>query len=218
MGDDDSKTSEEENVVEVNVLAPEELFVVEVSMNGQNARALIDSGSTKTLLSGKFANNFRQVTANGPGNIAGLGGDKLKISGVSKESISINNLSFEIDCCILAQKHLKYDVVLGVDFLRRHKFMVDMQKRLVSVRRMGATINMFFSPQGKLRKTMVEKVPVYCSSASEAKDELNRVPVNFESIDGEQQLLYFEAQGENVQALNGVMTPNGDNFVLVEKS
>ena len=76
---EETQTSEciSSNSPKINCLSPEKLMIVKVIIKGQELDALIDSGASKSLIKGKFASDFKELSTERPVNVVGLGGTKI---------------------------------------------------------------------------------------------------------------------------------------------
>jgi hypothetical protein len=91
-----------------------------VQINGHQAVALIDSGSTTTFLDSEFVNKInlpiRQTTAH---TVLVAGGGELQSAGyIPNCTFKIQNTEFTYDCKILPLK--EYNMVLGANLLKHH--------------------------------------------------------------------------------------------------
>ena len=220
-GVEDIKSSEvsTDSCLKINFLAPETLLIVQVSISGRKARALIDTGATRSLLKHNFSSNLRQESTDHPSVMVGLGGSKVSITGMSRELVSIVGMSFDIDCSVVPFRESdQYDIILGVDFLRKHKFSVNLHKRRLSVKQDDdSLVNVYYDSHNEVEKVMLEKIPVYCANDTETGNKLNRVPVDFDIVGcDDDNLFYFEADNAKVQSLDGVFAGKENFQVLVE--
>ena len=196
-------------------------MVIKVKISGRDAEALIDSGATKSLIKRGLANNCQEVSDDHPSCVIGLGGNKVKILGKSNENISLVNLDFNLNCLLVAEAEIEYDLILGIDFLHQHKFKVDVSKRCFSVRgKDNSLVRIYLNDNNEVLKVMMEEVPVYCNDDFKIKPgEYNKVPVNFKTLlVDDDKLFYYEGDKVNMGSLDGIMSGEGDRYVLIDKA
>ena len=104
--------------VNIAILEPVNLMKIPIILNGNKVTALLDSGATNSLVKAKLINTCVE-TLSSPKYILGLGNNKLTVEGISKQKLTCAGIAFEVDLFIIDSRKLDYDVVLGMDFLKK---------------------------------------------------------------------------------------------------
>ena len=155
---------------EVNCLAPARLLIVKVRMNNLDLNALIDSGATTSLIRSKYISDTINPGSHQKQSVFGLGGTKVEVKGEVSETISIFNEDFKAKFLVVDPNDIDYDIIIGVDFLKRHKFKINLaQRKIIVTRHDDAIMNVYLDEFNKITKIMMEKVPVYCSEKTNLK-------------------------------------------------
>ena len=209
---------------EVNCLAPARLLIVKVRMNNLDLNALIDSGATTSLIRSKFISDSIKPGSHQNQSVFGLGGTKVEVKGEVSETISIFNEDFKAKFLVVDPNDIDYDIIIGVDFLKRHKFKINLaQRKIIVTRHDDAIMNVYLDEFNKITKIMMEKVPVYCSEKTNLKpNEIVKVPIEFQCHNDynpseNENMVFFEAETTVARSIDGIMPEKGKNCVLVEK-
>jgi hypothetical protein len=170
-------------------LCPEKLLIIDVEVEGVTLRALIDSGASRNLIKHDRVTELGLKIENHDSLlIKGLGTSKFRLEGsvsgiVNMCGIEVGKTKFGV----APNNTIAVDVVLGCTFLRKHKFVIDMKRRMLELRNIDGSSNKFyFSDEGKVGKIMQENVPVYLTEKVRFKEVSTKVAVNinFQSISG----------------------------------
>ena len=113
----------------VNSVSPVNVSV-EASVNGRSVRALVDSGSSVTIIScDQFEGLPNTLCVNPAPRLVAVDGTELRVTGCVELSICISNRVF-VHTFVIAD--VCHDIVLGADFLHSHKCVLDVsQSQLV---------------------------------------------------------------------------------------
>ena len=196
-------------------------MVVKVDI-GENKglRALIDSGATKSMVQYKHLVDVCQSKGVHPSNLVGLGGNKVRILGSKACKINMFGTSFDMDCLIIDDDETEYDVIIGVDFLKKNRFIINMsQKKISVIKEDRSTMIVYLDDESGISNIMRERVPVYSAGdARMTKGQMSYIPVQFEcfSIKSEK-LMYFESDNVDFESVDGLMNEDGENFVMVNQ-
>lgn len=112
-------------------------MLLEASIYGCRVRILIDSGAQITLINDKFIEKNKQRYKKIPilplNNtvITTATGEKQRVSKQVMTKINVQDIEIEITALIV--KNLVYDVIVGVDTLRRLQAIIDFNKRQISI-------------------------------------------------------------------------------------
>ncbi|GMT06030.1 hypothetical protein PENTCL1PPCAC_28204, partial [Pristionchus entomophagus] len=109
------------------------ILYVKITINGVSTIALVDTGATSSLLSlsfSKTAHLERSVDTRQPVRVRGIGGTEPTTGTIWICFFVINDTDFDTKLWVWERK--TYDVLIGLDFLRRHKCTIDLiRNRLI---------------------------------------------------------------------------------------
>ena len=108
-------------------------------------------------------------------------------------------MPFEFD--IVEDHGIDYSLILGVDFLMRHKIILDSAKRRIAKEKDdGSIINIYLDEQNNIEQIVNENIPVYLSSDVVIKgSETLYIPVDIDipSIAAKRDLNFFHVGGSD---------------------
>ena len=111
-------------------------FCIVVSMNTIPVECLIDTGAAISLLHG---NVWTKITTGGLAQplqewtgqtLVGINGNKLSVRGYSQILISVKGKQFNGKFIVM--DNIKVDAILGLDFLKENRCMMDCGKRFIT--------------------------------------------------------------------------------------
>ena len=122
--------SGEEDEVEIQCLKPMKLITIEVEMGGSKVWALIDSGASRTLIRktvGPKEDEGEEVESDQC--IMGLGESRINVIRECQMTIKYCGFEEKKDVLVVEDGAIKYDAILGMDFLKSCQMKIDMAKR-----------------------------------------------------------------------------------------
>lgn len=121
------------------------MLYIKIKVNNQDVQAFVDSGAQTTIISPKLAAKVgidRLIDRRFQGEARGVGSQKIE-GKIHSVPISIGDSNIEIPCSfIVLDTHV--DLLFGLDMLRRHKCVIDLQKDSLFV---GGHIEAKFIPE-----------------------------------------------------------------------
>lgn len=107
---------------------------IEVSIDGRTVTALIDTGADYSVISGPFAAQLKKVKTawDGP-QIRTAGGHILTPSGRCTARVTFNGHMYPATFLVLQE--CSRDVILGLDFLTKHRAVIDLRFRSITLSR-----------------------------------------------------------------------------------
>lgn len=119
---------------------------IDVFINSSKYIALIDSGSTNTLMTSNIINNEQLdylVDMNFNNNINTLNCEIDTIGRIWYLNIQLNNKNYNIDAIIspLIVNYLPYDIILGLDFLMINNIDILLTKNSLRINNLDILIN-----------------------------------------------------------------------------
>ena len=207
--------------MEINFLKPEKLIYVDVEVGNRLFRALLDSGASRSLVKEKVVDSDVQEVDES--FMVGLSDSIVKVKGRVNEDIKIFGIEMEMKALVVGNEDIKYEVILGLDFLRKHRISLDIRNRVISLVRIDNSKIIFcLNDDNKLRKTYKEKVPIYCNKDIQLKsNESTEIPIKFEEScynmgnDKEEELMYYEGHNESIITLNGLIKDNVQDSTVI---
>lgn len=142
------------------------LPTIKCCINSYFVNALVDSGASVSLINQRYVNNVKRISNY---NVMCTNGSNLEIMGKISCEIKFNNVSILHN--FLVPKNLKYDAIIGYDFLSKHNCILDMFNKLFKINK--ETINFDFVNYTQ------------CNLLSNTKDfnsELKNLLLNFDNI------------------------------------
>ena len=105
-------------------------------VNGQTARVLLDSGASESFMSIDYARQLR-LTWSSEEVVICLGDNQVGVAlGVCRVTVRIGSCTTRWAVRVM-ELLAEYDLVLGDDWLRSHKAILNWENDLVSVRKSG---------------------------------------------------------------------------------
>lgn len=104
---------------------------VQLSIDGLDVVALIDTGADYSVMSGSFASKLKKVTTRWDGpHIRTAGGHLVTPSGMCTSRVTIDGTTYPSEFVILP--NCSRDVILGMDFLTDNGAIIDLQTRSIT--------------------------------------------------------------------------------------
>ena len=184
---------------------------------------LLDSGASKSLIKSNLVGEIEDITVQ-EGSIKGLGGREIPVLSRKKMTVSIAGMEFPLNGMVVSSRDIKYDVILGVDFLKDNKFSVNLKLRTIKIDRPDhSVIKLVLDEQNEISQCIFERIPVFSTNFTNVESKgLVKVPVNIDipKISREnreyESILYFEGDNSPIESLNGIMNCEDQNHVLVD--
>ena len=171
-------------------------------------RALVDSGASKTLVRNDLVSNMELETDENMQSIVGLGENRIRVVGITDVCFEIFGMECSNTVLVVEQESIQYDIILGVDFLRKNGVKLGMSNRRITFKRVdGSSMIVRVNDDGSAVNVMWEKVPVYSKERTKVrKESVSKIPIRFECNFGvkDDTLLYFEPRQNNHSVVSGV--------------
>ena len=215
------------NTVNLSHLQPESLFLVTVNINNKVVTALMDTGATKSLVKQRIIRESVNIDTTIVDSIVGLGQSRINTLGRASCEVTIGGLNFgENEFNVVPDESVAFDVLLGLEFCRRHNLNINVSKRIFSkVDRNNERFIFTVDEEGRVISVVLSGVSVFASRACKVS-ELVEVPCaikNFvidESTRNESTLL-FEGRiaSSKTRALDGLLSSRSGEFsVLISRN
>ena len=222
---EETSNDAKEGAVHVNVLKAESLMVIKMNTKKGKVSVLIDSGASRSIAKRNIFSNYEDIgeceTFKG---IFGLGGHKLDVIGESNLQLEYLGMQFKPKVLVVNESDIEYDVVLGIDSLRKLGFCVNLGKRKLTVHGNDkSVISVYLNSKNEVKKVVKENVLLYCKQDCElVPGDYAKVMVNMDT--GEcgnenltQESFYFEGASDRVEMLDGILEINpNDQFILAK--
>ena len=206
------ETPVEDEEYDVGYLSPAELLHINGWIGNQKAKILLDCGAYRCLVRSKMVQPTSIIRGQG-GSIVGIGENIVESSGVTDVEIKILDENFDISASVVENDSIKYDAILGLDFLRANKCRIDMSMRKFTFQKKDQSfVSIYIDRNDEIQKIVRQRVPVYCLETVHLRsDQVAEVPVSFSTdLDGAEifndPVVYFEGNSTDVETLSGVMS------------
>jgi hypothetical protein len=210
-------------IINLASLAPEKLFIINVEVGGIKMKALVDSGASNNLIKYDKANELGLSTDTREQIvIKGLGKSEFRTIGKLTTGISICGVEIGINGFGIAPLNtIGVDIILGVSFFKKNKFIIDVGKRKLEKKgNDGSTQKFYFDVEGTVIRVIQEGIPVLLAKTVEINDDICKVPVkmNVKSIN-DCDNWYFEGKvrQKKFRGIDGIVGVNNGNFVLLAR-
>eukprot|EP00817_Percolomonadidae_sp_ATCC50343_P002745 CAMPEP_0117428544 /NCGR_PEP_ID=MMETSP0758-20121206/8223_1 /TAXON_ID=63605 /ORGANISM="Percolomonas cosmopolitus, Strain AE-1 (ATCC 50343)" /LENGTH=457 /DNA_ID=CAMNT_0005214949 /DNA_START=18 /DNA_END=1391 /DNA_ORIENTATION=+ len=134
------------------------MLFIKVKINNKDTVALIDTGAQMSVISEKKALNLglgRWINKRFEGKVHGVGTSNI-IGRICKTEMFIGDASIDTSLTVLEnQKHDAIDIIIGLDLMKSHGIIVDLQQNVL---RVGNTSIPFLS-EGELPKDLKSPMP-----------------------------------------------------------
>ena len=108
------------------------LVFIEVCINGNKVRALIDTGASTSLLQDSVAQLCHLEVHSVPQTLAAVGGSSLSSIGSCRCSLTVASVPMKEACFqVLQDQHLKYPLILGADFFKNNQLVLHAKERKI---------------------------------------------------------------------------------------
>lgn len=204
------------NLMEINMscLMPIRPITINLKVHGAMAKALLDTGATKSLITkSEWLKTRVAKFSDKPNSIWGLGNAHLETNGQVKLEIRYFGRIMPTVFDIVEDSDIKYPIVLGIDFLVQNNIVINMHKKKISKRNEdGSVIDVYLNDESDVLSIIHEGVPVYSSGRVVVKpNQTVKVPIYMdiddEDFDVDLGLLCFEGETKNkyIESVNGIM-------------
>ena len=138
--------------------------------------------------------------------ITGVGDTKIVANGEACVRIEFWSRMFEVCGLVGDNESIEYDIILGIDFLRRYAFKICMDLRRISFEcDDGSRMTVVLDNENKLMKGSVERVPVVCVADVCCKEgDLDLIEAKIQTPDYCKGMFLFEGVDKNIETLDGV--------------
>ena len=196
----------------VTTLAPEELLILNVGVNGIEYKALIDTGATNNLVRKDIISKEVELDKSKLIVITGLAKSEIRTEGkvlLEMDFLGLDYIMGYFD--VVPSDSIDFDMILGLDFLRQHKFVIDFSKRRVSQHSDdGSRTDYYADKKGTLLAVVHENVPVFALKDTKVNEGLTSVQVYMKIYFSSREYdndMYFEGKARNtkVKGLDGII-------------
>ena len=111
---------------------------IEIALNNVRAKAMADTGAEVSIVQYAmfkrliYLNAAKKLAENKDLSIVGLGGEEVKVYGITKWKVKINHTVFYFHM-LVADFETKHDLILGVDFMYATGIMMDFANRCLHI-------------------------------------------------------------------------------------
>ena len=203
-------------------LLPEDLLVMQVTVDNVQTKALIDTGASRNLIKKSIASKLGlNVGKESHINFEGLGNEIMNTYGV----ISPNVFFYSIDAGetllhVVDDNIIKYPIILGQKFCLHNKLIIDIANRRISKSfRNGSKLDIYLDGKNGNVETSIQKsIKVYAKSDYILNEGINKVPIEFNymsipHLNQDETKLYYEGtcNNKNIEGIDGVFSLNQEN-------
>lgn len=110
------------------------MLYIDISINGHKVQAFVDSGAQSTIISPKLADEIgisRLIDKRFQGEARGVGSQRIQ-GKIHSVPIQIGDSKIDVPCSFIVLD-TSVDLLFGLDMLRRHKCVVDLEKDVLVV-------------------------------------------------------------------------------------
>lgn len=144
------------------------LLRIELSINDTSVTAVVDTGSTGSLMSEQVAKQLKLDIEEYVGKISAINEAEFSVVGKCCPNISIaGERTKSVDFLVVPSKiNVQIPIVLGVDFLQSNNFEICPGDRLVIRHNgIGGSTEFYLSGSGKIRRKMIRNEPCYATES-----------------------------------------------------
>ena len=202
-------------------LEPANLIFIPIAIAGRPYKALVDSGATHSLMKESIARECEaQLDSSITFKIRGVGKATVSTMGIIRVPCQILDLRIpDLYFDVALDNSIRYDIVLGLDFLMNSNFTIDASARMIQHdRKDKGRVKYFLSSEGNVDRVMHENIPVV-SLVDRVITESSEVPVGVElsSIDEASFVGFYEGRPKNrrLQSHDGLVDTGGENLSVI---
>uniref|UniRef100_A0A0R3RR07 UBA domain-containing protein n=1 Tax=Elaeophora elaphi TaxID=1147741 RepID=A0A0R3RR07_9BILA len=134
---------------------PVTMLYIKMKINGVEVKAFVDSGAQVSILSDSVAqrcNLMRLVDKRFQATVHGVGGAQQLLGKIHACQVQIEEQFFSCNFDVLANRDI--DVLLGLDILKRHRCVIDLQNNCL---RFGESAATYFLPDSEVPQRNLER-------------------------------------------------------------
>ena len=226
--DQESVPSEGEDLqyrsINVETLAPEKLFMIQIQINGFITSALIDTGATNNLMKESIKNKAKlQIEQDSSIQILGLGSKVSDTLGMTHCDVSFyKNETEQTEFQVVTDGTIQFPVILGRQFCSENKLIIDFAKRKISkMNKDGSRTDIYLNKEDTgVKHVAYEGVHVYLSEDVELSSGIAQVSVYYGvNMCHFKSKLYFDGNCKNkkVKGIEGILdSEDVDNKVFIK--
>lgn len=211
----------EDYLIEVNNIKAAALLKIPVWIKEKKFIAMIDSGAEESYVNVTLINEL-EINYNKSDTkvIRGYGNNRITTNGKVTIQMKISGMNMEQEFQVLENSNMKYDLILGMNFLKKKKVSIDMKKRIIRIGTKNEENCEFkLSDENEIIESRHDKIPVYCahdlSIKSNSNCQMNIVIPNFTMEDND---FYFEGNNHGgIMYYCGVIS-NPSQKVFIENN
>ncbi|MCP9262954.1 Protein DDI1-like protein 2 [Dirofilaria immitis] len=143
---------------------PVSMLFIKMKINGVEVKAFVDSGAQVSILSDSIAqrcNLMRLVDKRFQARVHGVGGAQQLLGKIHACQVQIEEQFFSCNFDVLANRDI--DVLLGLDILKRHRCVIDLQKIVCGYKntyRFGESAVTHFLPDSEVPQRNLERLGI----------------------------------------------------------
>lgn len=190
---------------------------IPVSINSHKYYALIDTGSDDSYINSSCVNDTKLIIKPGKErDIITFGNNLIKTKGVVEVEMKIASKDLIQKFNVLDASEMKYDIVLGINFLKEKEVTLEVNKRTLTIGRINSeNIEISVNNIGDVVKEMRHKQKIYAKekcTINGREDAL--VHVNISEINDNDDY-YFEGKNyKEVSCISGVINANNKMILI----
>ena len=153
---------EDEELVYVNFLNPGSLLKVPLYIDELKIQALVDSGTVLSFIKKEVIEKARiewnkdEIT-----EVIVYGGSKVQTLGTAELNMRLDNMKVKGKFHVLDNQVVRYEMILGLEFLKEHGIVIDLSTRTISLHKDNKQVSMSLEDGDTWRNVQYNRVPVY---------------------------------------------------------
>ena len=214
----------DDNDANVNLVKPENLIFLSLKFNNKDVNALLDSGASYSFInSSLLPDSGVQLCSDAIMSVTGYGDVLKQTKGMVQLNICLFGHTTSHSFHVLAESDLKYEMILGLDFFKSRKVIVDSDQKSIKINNLDKSVILLsFNEQNQISKVRHERIPVFAATTQTLQiNTMSLMPINLShSTDCCDSLCYFEQDTVNSQitSFEGIFEKGDSSEVMIGNS
>lgn len=216
--DDGESCNNKNTMIKINTLLPEKLITLDMTLYEKNLKALIDTGANRSLVRSSCVSKDCVLDRSRKESIRGFNDHRIETLGTVNLVLSWYNIDMPLKFHVVQDDAIDYEVMLGLDFLHKHRINIDVSRNKVSIVNNDESFSDFYlDVDNNVKQIIHERVPIYCARNTYlTNNKMVQVPIRINFAcdkNSMHELLYLEGEekNENFETMCGVLEINDDN-------